>query len=245
MSRRSKGPRLWLRKAQYNAVGRLTHGAIWIIKDGGHRESTRCGEDDRRGAERALAEYITRKHVAGIQTGLRPPAIVPVADVIALYGRDVAPKHARPKETARRLSALLDFFGDKTLADIKGDICREYLARRGYAAAARRELEDLRAAINRHRREGLCSAVVELVLPPKGEARDRWLTRAEAARLIRCAWRFREVQKGQPTGRRSRQHIARFLITAFYTTRRKGAILTASLCPAAGRPWVDLERGIF
>ena len=33
------------------------------------------------------------------------------------------------------------------------------------AAAARRELEDLRAAINHHRREGLCSEIVSVVLP--------------------------------------------------------------------------------
>src|SRR6185312_2568786 len=106
------------------------------------------------------------------------------------------------------------------------------------------ELEDLRAAINHHRREGLCSAVVELVLPPAGEIRERWLTRSEAAKLISTAWRSREVQKGQPTGRRSRQHVARFLLAAFYTTRRKGAILSAALSPAEGRPWADLDRGV-
>ena len=63
--------------------------------------------------------------------------------------------------------------------------------------------------------------------------------------MVWKAWRYREVQKGYPTGRRSRQHIARFLIAALYTTRRKGAILAASLGRAEGRPWVDLERGVF
>jgi integrase len=164
---------------------------------------------------------------------------------MALYGRDIAPKHARPKETARRLSKILDFFGGKTLADISGDLCRNYATERGHQAAARRELEELRAAINHHRREGLCSAVVEVVLPPEGEGRERWLTRSEAARLIWSAWRYREVQKGQPTGRRSRQHVARFLVTALYTARRKSAILTASLVPADGRAWIDLNRGIL
>jgi hypothetical protein len=245
MPRRRHAPRLWLRRAQYDGHGRLTHGAIWIIKDGQHRESTRCREDDRRGAERALADYIARRHLAGVESGVRPPAAIPVADVISLYGRDIAHKHARPRETAQRLSKLLEFFGDKTLADINGDRCREYARQRGSTAAARRELEDLRAAINYHRREGLCSSVVEVALPPAGEARERWLTRSEAARLIWSAWRYRETQKGQVTGRRSRQHIARFLVAALYTTRRKGAILAASLSPAEGRPWVDLERGVF
>jgi len=34
-------------------------------------------------------------------------------------------------------------------------------------AAARRELEDLRSAINYHRREGLCSEIVSVVLPER------------------------------------------------------------------------------
>jgi hypothetical protein len=100
------------------------------------------------------------------------------------------------------------------LGDINGDRCREYARQRGSTAAARRELEDFRAAINYHRREGLCSAIVEVVLPEKGESRDRWLARSEAARLIWSAWRYREIQRGQPTGRGSRQHVARFLVAA-------------------------------
>ncbi len=249
MSRRAKGARLWLRKPQYDKRGKLTHSAVWLIKDGEYRESTGCGEADREGAERALAEYIGRKHVAGIKTGVRAPATIPVADVIALYGRDVAPGQARPHETAQRLETLLDFFGADTLADINGDRCRAYANERGSSAAARRELEDLRAAINHHRHEGLCSAVVEVVLPAKSEPRERWMTRKEAARLIWSAWRYREVQKGHETGRRSRQHIARFLIAALYTTRRKEAVLTAALSPdfvaSKGDPYVDLDQGIF
>ena len=47
--------------------------------------------------------------------------------------------------------------------------------------------------------------------------RERWLTGGEAARMIWAAWRYREKQKGKPTGRRSRQHIARFILLALYT----------------------------
>jgi hypothetical protein len=224
MSRRSRGPRLWLRRAQYDRAGRLTHAAVWLIKDGQYRKSTGCGADDRRGAEAALAAYISNKHLAEAQAGVRPPAYIPVADVLALYGRDVAPKHSRPRETAQRIAALLGYFGDKVLSDLNGTICRAYVDRRGSIAAARRELEDLRAAINHHRREGLCSAIVEVVLPEPSPARGRWLTREEAARLLWSAWRYREVQKGKPTGRRSRQHIARFILLALYTGTRAGAV---------------------
>ena len=71
MSRRSKGPRLWLRNAQYGRDGKLTHVAVWIIKDGKYRESTGCGANDRRRAEAALASYIGRKHLADAEAGLR------------------------------------------------------------------------------------------------------------------------------------------------------------------------------
>ena len=127
MPRRSKGPRLWLRKAQYDRNGSLTHAAIWHIKDGEYRESTGCRADDRGGAEKALGDYIARKHLAQAETGLRPPAAIPVADVLALYARDVAPKHARPSETGRRITALLTFFGDKVLSDVTGQLCRAYV----------------------------------------------------------------------------------------------------------------------
>ena len=162
MPRPSRGPRLWLRKAQYDRKGNLTHAAIWHIKDGEHRESTGYRAGDRGGAEKALGDYIARKHLAQAETGLRPPASIPVADILALYARDVAPKHARPPETGRRITALLKFFGDKVLSDVTGQLCRAYVDHRGTNGAARRA-SILRAAINHHRREGLCSAIVEVV----------------------------------------------------------------------------------
>jgi integrase len=245
MSRRSKGPRLWLRNAQYGRDCKLTHAAVWIIKDGKHRASTGCGANDRRRAEAALASYIGRKHLADAEAGVRPLAQIPVADVIALYGRDIAPKHSRPRETAQRIAALLGFFGDKVLSDVNGALCRAYVGHRGSIAAARRELEELRAALNHHRKEGLCSAIVEVVLPAAAPARERWLTREEAAALLWAAWRYREVQKGRPTGRRSRQHIAKFILLALYTGTRAGAVCGAALQPTIGRGWIDVARGVF
>jgi integrase len=245
MSRRGKGARLWLRQAQYDRSGRLTHAAVWLIKDGQHRESTGCGVDDRQRAEAALANYISRKHLGEAQAGIRPPAQIPIADVLGLYGRDIAPRHSRPRETGQRLATLIGFFGDKMLSDISGALCRAYADHRGLDAAARRELEELRAAINHHRREGLCSAVVEVVLPEAAPARERWLTRSEAAALLWAAWRYREVQKGKPTARRSRQHIAKFILLALYTGTRAGAVCGAALQPTIGRGWIDVGRGVF
>jgi integrase len=153
--------------------------------------------------------------------------------------------HSRPQETKGRIKALEKFFGDQTLSYVTGETCRAYAKQRSTDAAARRELEDLRAAINHHRREGLCNKVVEVVLPPERPARERWLTRSEAARLIWSAWRYREVQKGQPTDRRSRRHVARFILVALYTGTRAGAVCGAALWPTVGHGWIDLDHGVF
>lgn len=245
MPHKSKGPRLWLRPTRRNRSGEVTHQPTWVIRDGRLSQGTRCGHDDRRGAEQALGEYIARKYLTATTSGRRDPDQIPIANVLALYANDVAPQHARPHETAKRVAALLRFFGADTLATVNGARCRQYVASRTTPTMARKELEDLRAAINHHRREGLCSEVVEVSMPPAPRARERWLTRDEVARLIWAAWRYREKQKGNLTQRYSRRHVARFVLVALYTGTRASAICGAALQPTEGRGWVDLKRGVF
>jgi Outer membrane protein beta-barrel domain len=189
-------------------VGRITHHAVWLILDGRHQESTECGRDDRVGAERKLEAYLNRKHSApAAKTSARDPDQIPVADVLALYAKKVVPTHARPKEALQKIGRLLAFFGDKALADINGDLCREFASRRSTLAGAREDLVVLRSAVNFHREEGHCHKVVSVVLPEKGIRRERWCTRSEVARLLLSAWRFRESQKGGLTTRCSRQAV--------------------------------------
>jgi integrase len=77
------------------------------------------------------------------------------------------------------------------------------------------------------------------------DSRERGLTRSEAARLLWAAYRYREVQKGQETGRHSRRHVARFILVGLYTGTRASAICSAPLTSAVGRGWVDLDAGVF
>ncbi len=170
----------------------------------------------------------------------------------------------RAQETRQRALRLAEWWGEKTLADINGRTCREYTFwrtsqpirsakpgiskaanRKASPAAPRRELEDLRAAINYHRKEGLCSEVIEVTLPPKPPARERWMTRSEVTRLLWAAWRYRESQKGVETKKNSRRHVVRFILVALYTGTRSAAICAAGFAPEQGRSWVDLERGVF
>ena len=246
MPARAKGARLWLRPERRDQkTGRTSHAAVWVIRDGEHQESTGCPAYDVDAAERALATYVATKHArAAAGQRNRHPSTIPVADILTLYLRSKVSSQARPHETKLRIKALTAFFGDKMLSAVNGEACREYAKGRSQSAA-RRELEDLRAAINHHRKEGLCSEIVEIVLPDAGIPRDRWLTRQEAAALVLAAWRYREKQNLRGTDRRTRRHIARFILVGLYTGTRAAAICGAAFQPTEGRGWIDLERGVF
>jgi integrase len=159
---------------------------------------------------------------------------------------------------------VAEFAQGTTLAGINGQWCRNYVAWRTKQdrkackpdqtnrvplkvteATARRELEDLRAAINHHWREGLCSEIVAVALPAKGIGRDMWLDRDKVARLLWSAWRARQKMRGENTERDVGQHIARFILIGVYSGTRHAAICAASPYPAIGRGYVDLERGVF
>ena len=105
----------------------------------------------------------------------------------------------------------------------------------------RKDLEDLRAAINHHHREGLHTSAIKVVLPPKPPPRERWLTRQEAARLVRHCWRFKDPSNGA----HSKRHLARFILIGLYTGSRAGVILNAALQREVGRPYFDLDNGVF
>lgn len=230
MPRRSKGPRLWLQPERKRDDGTLER-AVWVIRDGATKRSTGAGARQLAKAEAAFADYILAKSKIS-RVSNRDPAQVRVADVIAIYTDDVAGKHARPLETAARLGKLLDHFGDWTLERINKKACADYTTARVHQAAARRELEDFRAAIRHHWEAGLCSGLTPIVLPDRGDARTRWLTRSEAARLL---WYARAVG----------HHVARFILVGLYTGTRAGAICGAALRPTEGRGWIDLEHGVF
>jgi len=263
MPRHSEGPRLKLESAEYDTQGRCIRPQSWVIRDGQRKKRTGCGAGDREKAEQKLAEYIGIKHSVPRELG-REPRDIYIADVLNIYLTECSPRMARPRATAQRIQILLSWWKELTLADVNGKTCRDYAqARIGQpwrsarpqqtgipprlvtAAGARRELEDLRAAINYHHKEGLCSQVVTVSLPPRPQPRDVFLTRSEAAALLLTAWRSHEVQKGRTTKKWTSRHIARFILVALYSGTRHDAICGASFAPAEDRGWVDLDNGIF
>jgi integrase len=251
MPAQRKGARLWLRPAR-RYKGRIVARATYLILDTGQHHPTGCfaGEADR--AEQKLAEYIAGKYQAPRKG--RDLEDIFVADVLSIYMDDCGPRQRNRKKFDKRIERLNDYWGGKRLADVTGETCRAYVEKRGNTGGARRDLEDLRAAINHHAGEGFHRSIVRVTLPPKGPPRERWLTRAEAAKLLWTCWRHQELQlrhrgpdKGRklPTDRYPLRHLARFILIALYTGTRAGAIASASPNRGEGRSFVDLEHGIF
>jgi integrase len=240
MPRPRKIARLWLRPARKNRA------EVYVVLDGGKETSTGCGKSDFAGAERFFETYLKAKHDPKVGRGGDPNA-VKVADAISVYSTERVGKLARPKAIRKRLDNLLEFFGLNIVGDLNGSLQRKYAEQRGSESAARRDLEDLAAAINYHLRDKVGGAIQQFrpVLPDAAEARDRWLSRDEAAHLIWTAWRARQKNRGGSLGPCIGQHVARFILVALYTGTRSGAICGAALMPTIGRGYVDLDRGIF
>jgi len=123
--------------------------------------------------------------------------------------------------------ALTDFFEGNTVAEVTPQTCGRYVDKRVRSlGTVWRELGVLRAAINYAHKTGMITRTVAVELPERPEPRDRWLTRMEAANLIRAA---RTPQ--------ARLYLPLFILLGLYTGRRKEAILSLRW------PQVDLQAG--
>jgi integrase len=91
----------------------------------------------------------------------------------------------------------------------------------------------LQASLNYVHREGLLVYAPAVTLTDHSAPRERWLTRDEAARLLREARR---------SGNRT---LVRFILIGLYTGTRPGAILKLRWVPSLDSGWVDLDRGIL
>lgn len=148
-----------------------------------------------------------------------------MTDVLADYAADRGGKVMAPERIAYAVEALAGFWTGRAASDVTPQTCGAYAAHRGKAAGTvRRELTVLRAAINYAHKCGRITRPVHVELPASPEARDRWLTRNEAAAIIRAA---RTPQ--------ARLYLPLFILMALYTGRRSEAVLSLRW------PQVDLE----
>jgi len=137
MPRKRQPPRLYLRR-------RSGRASIWVIRDGSSETSTGCTERECEDAEKRLSQYIAQKYEPP-KSGGDPSALL-ITEALTIYTRERAPHLARPDMVAYSTPKLSQYWGSKTIAEINGAACRDYARWRGKEAAARRDLETLRAA---------------------------------------------------------------------------------------------------
>ncbi len=151
-----------------------------------------------------------------------------IADVLSVYGSEVAPHKATARNIAYILGNLLKWWGSKRTTDISTETCREYARLRGGGSSAASDLKFLHAATaywHGHEKFGPLAIMPKFWRPDEPPPRERWLTRSEAARLLRAAKPY--------------QHIRRMILLGLYTGSRPGIILALQ--------WdqIDLRAGVL
>jgi len=266
MPRRRKGARVQLNAARQEECGQLAHKAASIFRGKGRDITAGCPADEIAATEEMLRNYNISNHTP--KRRVRHADDIAIADLLSIYleaqleklrerfNVDAKREDSIPdvRKFKKRIGRLNDWWGAKMLGELNGEACRSYAKQRCKRGGARRDLEDLRAAIGYHAAEGYHREIVRVSLPEKGQPRDKWLTRSDTARLIWACWRYREMQKRShrsaddvkvPTSRRPLRHLARFILLGVYSGTRAGAIAAASPNPGIGRSYVDLERGRY
>jgi integrase len=181
-------------------------------------------------------------------------------------------------ELVYRLQNINTFMGGDKIGEIKKQLCTDYVDWRTHRPnhrndmraappprrqvsnqSARRELEDLRAAIGAWHADFVLNFVPVVTLPAKAEGRKRWLTRIEAARLLGAALGFvfdgqantwkrddrgRLARRDRVT-RTRRRHAARFILVGLYSGRREETIRRTLWRGSTSQPSLDLEHMVY
>lgn len=268
MSARAKGPRLYLRSGRLASRTSERLPDVYVIRDGSIERSTGCGPERLPEAEGALRDYIAQKWTPDVvaPSSRSDPTQVLVADVLALYAQEVAPTKSDPAFVGGNIETLIRWWGDKAIADVRRSTCQAYAgwrqaqpdrrfkdpdkAPRVSSETARRELEDLSAAIGYWHGEDKLSTRPSVWLPEKPESPRDALTRAQAAQLLRAALGYRIDAKGRwsrlgRSARANRAHLRRFILIGLYTGTRPGVTPNLLWEESAVQPWADLDAGVI
>lgn len=186
---------------------RVSKRSTWHIYYQRKRISTGC-------EDRVSAELVLHKFKEGLlKPEIRAAGISGILD--AYHADRVNNEKPGAERIGWSLKQLKVFFGDKPPEIITPDSCKKYTAFRldqgVKISTARTELETLRAAMRWAVREEIVSRAPRTKLPPRPDARQRWLTRDEARELVGCC---------------VAEHIRLFVLLALHTAARKSHILT-------------------
>ena len=205
MPRRNSGPQL----RPLEKRGGI-HYIFWT--EGGRSRERSTGTKDFAEAQKIFGEFLIARSVR--RSGPRDPDETLVTDVLADYAEANEGTRAFDR-IAYAVAALIPFWQGHMVADVFDAPCRQYAKQRGVSdGTLRRELAVLRAAINSAVKSNRLTRTVPVWLPDAPEPLDEWLTRREAAGLLRGA---RALPK-------ARHHLPLMILVALYTARRKEAI---------------------
>lgn len=244
--------------------GRRTR--YWYIVDDGKGISTGFREDRRGEAEEALTDYLAFKRAQALPKDpdqATSPAEVLIDDVIGLYALERVNELADPIAVKARLDVLLDYFTGKTLAFLTRTTCKAYVqhrkrqpirafkdkskAKRVTAQTARRELEELSAAIGWWHGDRPLTRVPKLWYPKKPKSPRSALSRSQCAALLLAAMGWRIVDgrwtRAQSSTVTNRAHLRRFILIGLYTGTRPGVIPRLRWHESVDHPWIDLDKG--
>ncbi|CAN7359192.1 hypothetical protein [Rhizobium sp. LjRoot258] len=250
MPRIPKGPHLWLRAARYKD-GKCTHQATWLIRDGQTKESTFCKKDEREAAEKKLAKYLAMKHAKRpLATGVEEEDVY-IADVIRHYLTSRSEwldsmKPFRRKSWLAVYQRLNNFWGKLTVAEINQENSKRYKKDRK-DTTTRNELIALKAAVNFAAKANIVNLRRHhnYDIPKPSPPRIHFLTLEEAIKMYKVARRRRRDFRSGKRGNLCATQVARFLVVGLMTGTRADRINRASFEREPGRPWIDLQNGIY
>lgn len=206
MPRRNGGPRLrWSKKRN-----------CWYIywTELGRSKERSTGTTDRDEAEIIYAEFL-RERQRG--SGPRDPGQILITDILTDYVAERGPKVKAAERLSYAIIPLVDYWQGKCLTAITRQTCENYNDwRERSAGTVRRELTTLRAAINHAFKENRVTRPVPVILPERPPAKDRWLTKGEAERLLTAAGSLPKAG----------YYLKLFIMIALHTGQRKEAVLS-------------------
>ncbi len=216
MPRPNKGPQVWYRKDRGTwGVGEFREGKRhWIATGLGSRED----------AQRELVRIFTKKDRA---SGKHTAEERIIGDVLASYQLEHGQETLHPDGLIYACQNLSPFWGDKRVSEITNTVCQEYRDKRRddhknkrgknlSDGTVRIELATLKAALNHDYKEGRLLTVPYVWMPGPTQARERWLTIKEAAKLLKAS---RSLDQ-------AKNHLPLFIIIGLYTGARKEAVLS-------------------
>lgn len=200
---------------------------VWVARwfEGGRKREHILGPGSKSEAEKRIVEF--RKEQAASAKGRTEPEHYEIARALTNYAREHAPTKASAATISYNIAALAPFFSSMMVSEITPEVCRKYAKeRKKKPATIARELTTLGAALRHDVKEQRLASAPFIELPPQAPPKDRWLTKQEAAALVRAARKDPQA-KG---------HLPRFILLALYTAARKSAAFELT--------WdkVDLER---